>query len=147
MSYVYVPDDDSEFGPVWEADEAAEHFSADELAESEPADLVVSLGGHRGHYLAAGYLYEAAAILGENNAQAEEWTAAADTYESHQSLFGDDTCEASPKDGFDELTGMCGACEYIHEIADEAEGVLGSLGYVTIWNDGVQVFKVGDDGS
>lgn len=153
--YLYVPDDDSEFGPVWSTMEAREVFTVEELASAQPAELVISLDGARGHYLAAGYLDNVADLLDNvtthvtpvrpgmvHAAKVEEWRKAAAAYESHQGLFSDDSCQASPVGDYDSDSGMCSACEYIHEIADEAESILSDLGYVTIWNDGVQVFRV-----
>lgn len=145
--YVYVPDDDSEFGPVWEASEAREYFTPDELADAAPAEPVVSLDGWRGHYLAAAYLSEAADLVETDDMPERgvetiaEWRKASDAYDKHGG-YGCGPTVTLPSG--DNVPGLCEYCENIHEIADEAESVLGDLGYITQWNDGVSVWKVGE---
>lgn len=145
--YVYVPDDDSEYGPVWLTSEALENFTTDELAEATSAELIISLDGWRGHYLAADWLSVAADLLGEvpgddphthvdrmaKLAELErEAREAAERYHAHNDIppTSDETC------------GEDCICEFIHDIANDVESMIGDAGYVTIWNDGVQTFKV-----
>ena len=152
--YLYVPDDDSEYGPIWEEREARESFTAEQLEDALPADLVVSLDGSRGHYLAAAFLAEGAILLEEATVGSgtavdlslpehrelrdriadliPEAMTTSDTYDAHQGLFsGVDACEP-----------MCERCEFIHDDCDAVEAALSDLGYVTTWNDGVTIHRV-----
>lgn len=65
MTYLYIPFDDSEYGPIWEESEARDNFTTEELAneEIEYASLYARRDGHWGHYLSALYLEEVADIL------------------------------------------------------------------------------------
>jgi len=161
-NYLYIPDNDSEYGPVWPCDDQLDQFTAEQLAEATDAELVVSLDGTRGHYLAASYLAETAdlmesATLGigttvdlslpENfplrdrvSEVMRDALETSDAYERHQSLFTEDTCQ----DDGAEPGALCSRCEYISDDADAAESVLSDLGYVTEWNDGVRIFRVSD---
>jgi hypothetical protein len=40
---------------------------------------------------------------------------------------------------------LCSACQYIHDTADAAEGVLSDLGYVTTRMDGFTIHRVLED--
>jgi hypothetical protein len=152
--YLYVPNDDSEYGPIWEASEAREEFTAEELADAQPAELVAMREGARGHYLAATFLDDAADIVddhawnddevrevrGDMVPMAEGWRRVAAAYNEH----GGSYC---PEDaaGYGSDTKLCGDCEYIHDDVDTAEGVLSDLGYITTWNDGYVIHRVLDN--
>jgi hypothetical protein len=158
--YVYVPDDDSEFGPVWSTSEALEEFPDDELAEARPADRVISLEGWRGHYLAADWLSCAADLLescqldcatyhlddpanfglrDRVDAMVHEANESSARYHAHNDVVGADA--GVQEDYGTECPEDC-PCEWISGVADSMESVLTDLGFVTIWNDGVQTFKV-----
>lgn len=97
MTYLYMPDDDSEYGPIWEESEALETFTAEELANAIPAVLVASALGHWGHYLAEHYLREAISIVRDEipteamsdtlRGQLSDWSLTARTYSSHNDIF------------------------------------------------------------
>lgn len=149
MTYLYVPDDDSEFGPVWEETEAREVFTAEELSDARSAELIVMREGSRGHYLAACYLDDAADIVetaaGEGTAPVApgelaavpDWRRVAENYNAH----GGTNCPGA--EGRDSRA--CADCEYIHDDVDAAERVLSDLGYVTKVNDGFTIHKVEDE--
>lgn len=158
--YLYVPDDDSDYGPVWTASEAREHFSVDDLADARPAELVVSLDGYRGHYLTVDWLVEVSDLLGEvpgddpythvdrsqklTDLQAE-CVVAHNRYHAHNDVIGhvdDDTATYGSDcplgdDGFPDCE-----CQWVGELAEEVESLIGEAGYVTEWNDGVSTWKV-----
>jgi len=169
VTYLYVPDDDSEYGPIWEESEAREMFTADELADRGvvPAELIIDLGGHRGHYITADWLSAAADLLetcqldcatyhlddperfalrdrverlkSEAN---EAWA----RYHAHNDLVGADPDQqgeyGSDCSRNDDGSLAC-PCEFISELADDVESVLVDLGFVTEWGDGVRTYRVG----
>jgi hypothetical protein len=144
--YVYIPDGNDEYGPVWDVEEAIEHFTPDELAKARQAELVVSLEDRRGHYLTADWLMEVAGLLGEVSGDdpfthadrttrldtlKEEVIEAAEVYRRHNELTNVDVEHHSPN---------C-TCDFIYEIADEVEELITEAGYITEWGDGgVQTF-------
>jgi len=174
VTYLYVPDDDSEYGPVWEESEAREMFTADELADRGvvPAELVIDLEGWRGHYITADWLSEAADLLescqldtatyhldvvaaeylppdrsGETfrdrverlkHEANEAWA----RYHAHNDVVGADPDQVSDY-GPECPRGMTCPCEFISEVADDVESLLGDLGFVTEWSDGVRTYRVG----
>jgi hypothetical protein len=158
--YLYVPDDDSEYGPVWSVTEASDVFSAQELADALPAELVINLGGHRGHYLTADWLSEAADLLEScqldcatyhlddpgrrglrdavENAKCDANDAWA-RYHAHNDLVGRDA--SLEADYGTECDDDC-ACHYVSDLADDVESLLSELGFVTEWNDGVRTYRL-----
>lgn len=158
--YLYVPDDDSGYGPVWTTDEARENFTDEELAEASPAELAISLDGWRGHYLAADFLGVAADLLeacqldcatfhlddpakrglrDRVDAMVHEANEAWGRYHAHNDVVGADPDQQA--DYGTECPEDC-PCEFVHEITDDMESVLSELGFVTTWNDGVSVYQL-----
>lgn len=156
---VYCSDCDGEWS-VYDSIEDHDQYEDDGVDhEIHAAELVVSLGGHRGHYLARDFIEEAISLVpvsdGYRAAIAPEVVAADATYAD---LNEYDPNLASLSDVYEccyERPGRflaAGGDEYeyeyvpqlIHEAADEVESLLVDAGYVVEWNDGVMVYKVGE---
>lgn len=148
MTYIYVPDDDSEYGPVWDEAEAVDNFSTEELTYAVPATPVVMRDGARGHYLSATFLDDASDILDATPARvardrispdvltaSRTWRRVAQSYNEH----GGYDCPGADRN---DESGLCSDCAFIHDDVQSAESALSGLGYVTLWNDGYSIFRV-----
>lgn len=147
--YVYVPDDDSEYGPVWSSYEAVTEFTPAELADAVPATMVANRDGHHGHYLAAEYLDCASGIMTLAASESlSPWECVfllaraaddVDTSVAYNEHAPEGTCDP---DDPDPVPFLCPRCEFIHDQVTEAEDILSELGHVSEWNDGFHIYRV-----
>lgn len=102
--------------------------------ELHDAELVVSLDGWRGHYLGRDFIYQAIGLL-EGIFNPEDFTSdlqILDQYEDRSDYL------VPPSNSYT-------IAEAVSEMIGEYESHLDDAGFLTEWNDGVMIVKVGDE--
>lgn len=98
------------------------------------AELIVSLGGHRGHYLGRDFAYEAYELLKDAGLSEDEYLTEdmpiLDRYENEHAV------EIEP--GYT-------VAEVVQEMVETYENLLFENGFYVEWNDGVRIVKEGKE--
>lgn len=136
--YAYLPNGPSDYGPVWSVEEVYDVLTPEDTEGASPAELVVSLDSHRGHYLTADWITAVADLIDEapGDVRGVDRTAKFDALRADAEAASE-VYAMRVHDADDDVL------DYIVSLSDEVESVIAEAGYITDWNDsGVCTFLV-----